>query len=58
MKLIALKDGSVLASDENGASKFLQFRVGEEVDVPEVFAAGAVCAGYAKLPEDVDSDSV
>lgn len=56
MKLIGLKSGSVLASDERGAQMFLQFVAGEEIEVPDVFAAGAVCAGYAKLAEDVPAD--
>lgn len=56
MKLIGLKTGSVLASDERGAHMFLQFREGEEVEVPDVFAAGALCAGYAKIAEDVPAD--
>jgi hypothetical protein len=56
MKLIGLKSGSVLASDERGAHLLLQFIEGEEIEVPEVFAAGALCAGYAKVAEEAPAD--
>lgn len=48
MKMLGLRDVALTTTDERGRMGTIQFREGEEIDVPAVFAGTAKAIGYAK----------
>ncbi len=56
MKMIGLRDVSLATTDEFGRASLIQFREGEEIEVPDAFAGTAKAIGYAKAAELENSE--
>lgn len=56
MKMIGLRDVSLVATDEFGRMSSIQFNEGKEVDVPDGFVGTVKAVGYAKPAELENSE--